>query len=322
MKKTIVIFEHNAGGRLCNQLWNFISIYAYCLEKGYKCRNYSFFEEKKHNFHECSLANYYDFFNISSLNILIKLLLFFHLLKNKFFRKLRLYAKYVKLIKIFYPKQIIYSGNLKPFYLLPSKNQDKKQLQQLKMIERSKYKKIYLNGWLFRNPIGIKKFRTDIKEYFKPKNNIIKTVNNFISPLRNQFKHIVGVHIRQTDYKTYEKGRYLIQQEEVKEILEDYLKFFNKENNEVLFIICSDGPINELIFAGLNIKSGLGKMMEDLFTLSSTDIIIGSNSTYGAFAAYYGNIPIAVFKKPTIDWIKINIKDGYNYNNDCTLTHQ
>ena len=41
--KKIVILKHG-GGELANQLWNYVSIYAYSLECGAKITNASFFE--------------------------------------------------------------------------------------------------------------------------------------------------------------------------------------------------------------------------------------------------------------------------------------
>src|SRR3989344_8035634 len=49
--KEIIILRHN-GGQLGNQLLLYTSVYAYCIEKGYKCLNYSFFEYNQYfNFH-------------------------------------------------------------------------------------------------------------------------------------------------------------------------------------------------------------------------------------------------------------------------------
>ena len=43
MTKKVIILQHN-GGRLANQLWPFVSIYAYCLENNFELDNYCFFE--------------------------------------------------------------------------------------------------------------------------------------------------------------------------------------------------------------------------------------------------------------------------------------
>ena len=70
----------------------------------------------------------------------------------------------------------------------------------------------------------------------------------------------------------------------------------------LLFIICSDGPIDEAVFHDLPYVKGLGTEIEDLFTLAATDVIIGAHSTYGTLAAYFGNIPFYTFSREHMNW--------------------
>ena len=91
-----------------------------------------------------------------------------------------------------------------------------------------------------------------------------------------------------------------------------YLKFSNKQN--VNFMICSDEKIAETHFEGLNYTICNGNLVEDLFTLASCDAIIGSNSTFGAWASYYGNIPLIVFERDQIDWEYYKNKDMNKFN--------
>jgi len=307
--RKIIILDHNKGGRLANQLWSFISVYAYCLEKKYECQNYSFFK-------------YAEYFNIPISNFFVRIIFFNNLIFPKKLGILNtIYQKYITYIKKHHADLIV-SDKRDPyvFYLPPSRTQDSDYAKKIDFIERSKNKKIYLDGWLFRNPIGIEKYRKEITDYFKPRKKILKKIDSFISPLRKKYDIIIGVHIRQGDYTTYKDGELYFSPQEVRLILNDYIKYINNKN--VLFLICSDEKIDENIFKGLNFVFGLGEAIEDLYSLSKTDLIIGSNSTYGAFAAYYGNIPIIVFERPRIEWAKINLDKKFNYYNDCTTVHQ
>jgi len=54
--------------------------------------------------------------------------------------------------------------------------------------------------------------------------------------------------------------------------------------------------------------------------LAATDIIIGSDSTFGAFASYYGNLPFIVFEKK-IDWNYYKDKKYFFENKKCTTVH-
>src|SRR3989344_3566625 len=271
-RKRIVILDHNRG-RLANQLWNFMGIYAYCLEKGHALENHSFFD-------------YAGFFNIPSpRNLFVRFFFFSALAKKKWYRRWRPYDRYVAFMEKIFLKRVIFDDTANPFYLPPSQNHNQ------------------------------------IKEYFQPKELIIAKINSFLSPLRKRFKHIVGVHIRQTDYQKFAGGQYFFTQEEVRNMLDGYLRFSQRNTFDVVFIICSDGVVEQSAFDGLNIALPAGNMVEDLFTLARTDVIIGSNSTYGAFASYYGNIPFVVFERGNIEWEYYRDKKGYFENKKNALVH-
>ena len=274
------------------------------MEKGYRCQNFSFFEEKKHKGEKIfnSFSDYGNYFNIPLNNIFIKILIFFHLKNNKLIRKIRPYHRFVKIIKIFYQKQIIYSGD-SPFYLPPSKNINKTQAEKIRKLEINKYKKIYFSGWLFRNPNGISKYHKEIIEYFKPKKEIQKKITALIAQLKSQYKFIIGVHIRQGDFKKeYRNGELYFNEQEVAVFLKKFLENSMKTADETCFIICSDENVNLDFFNDLNIIKNNGNAVEDLFLLAATNLIIGSDSTYGEFASYYGNIPLITFQGPEINW--------------------
>jgi hypothetical protein len=320
MKKNIIILKSYPGARLANQLWNFISIYAYCLEKGYSCRNFCFFEEKKHKDKNNLIThdNYYDYFNIP-LSIPVKLFLAVHLILAKICKKIRLYDRLVYFIEKTRREKILYSGEQDTFYLPPSANSSQSQFKQLAEVEP--HSKIYLSGWLFRNPDGLMKYRQQIIAYFQPRKEIQKKINSFTAELKSKYKWLVGVHIRQGDYKgKFYGGKLYFNEKEVSALLKEYLKNFQKDENQTCFIICSDEAVDLNYFTGLNVIKSDFNAAEDLFLLAAADIIIGSNSTFGAFASYYGNLPFIVFEK-NINWGYYQDKKYYFENKKCTTAH-
>lgn len=312
-KKNIIILDHK-GGRLCNQLWNYISVYAYCLEKNYQCHNYSFYK-------------YDGDFDIKDKGLLYKIFLLLNTVtyilgKNRFVHKL--YREYVNRMETKYGDEIVDSGfdaeKEGVFYLPPTKTDTKAGVAKIEAILNEK-NKTYLEGWLFRNPVGIEKYRKEIREYFMPKKHITEVSEKFIESLRVKYKYVVGVHIRQGDYKKeYRNGELYYSEYQVNKFLRKYLTHFNKSVNETCFLVCSDGPVNLAQFADLQVMMGPGDVIEDLHALSLTDTIIGSDSTFGAFASYYGNIPFIVFEK-NIDWDYYEAKNKYFENPKCTTVH-
>ncbi len=232
----------------------------------------------------------------------------------------RIYKKYVSYILNKYQSKIINSGKSLTergiFYLPPSINNNKNDQKLIKKIQE-KNEKLYFRGWLFRNPAGIQKYRTEIIKYFEPKYCIRKKVIDFIDKLKKKYQYLVGVHIRQGDYKNGNFRKYYFSPRQAYEILIDFKEKSGIKN--ICFVICSDEKVDLTIFKNINIIAGPGDFIKDLFILASTNFIIGSNSTFGSFASYYGNIPIVIFKRGNINWNYYFNKKGYFENKECTM---
>lgn len=276
MNKRIILI--NNSGRLANQLWSAASVYAFCLESKLDYSNYPFFRYNSYFEHKIGALE----------KILSRLPLKIALVTLKI---------YSKILTIICKKKIVFDLE-REFFLQPTHNNDSLQLEQLLKIKR-KDKVVYFSGWLFRNPDGISKYYREIKRYFKPIDEIYTKVKKYIEEQRRGIDILVGVHIRQGDYKHWQGGKFYYRNEEVRDILRD---FSDKTDKRVKFIICSDGEVDTQLFSDLDIGMGLGTEIEDLYTLAKTDLIIGSNSTYGSWAAFYGNIPLIKFSRKKINW--------------------
>jgi SAM-dependent methyltransferase len=318
-KKSVIILDHSGGilmeRRLANQLWMIAAVYAYCLDKGYKFKNYSFY-------------NYYKFFRLPVGNFLVKLL-FFNLYcaiqlitPNKLHRSLSYYHR--RLFRLFVDRKESKSNNIliapdsdlpEKHYLPPSNTRDK----IITNFDNNNNKNLYLDGWMFRNPEGLKKYRKEIIEFLKAKNEIQQEIDNFITPVRKKYKKIIGIHYRQGDYKRWQNGKYYLKEAEINNNIQKFIKKFDIETNNTCFVVCSDNSVKLDSFSGLNIiKSKFTEDVYDLFLLSSTDKILGSNSTFGAFASYYGNIPMIVMQKGEVDWKYYKDKNNYFEDKYCT----
>ena len=308
MKKIIIL--QTSGNELANQLWNYASIYAYTLKRGYKLENPSFFE-------------YGNYFLMPAPNPLFKAAFFSPFTnytgrKSAFRRKIwrKLYFWYARTVLWFFGEHSIAykDADNKPYYLPPTKESS----GRLSELEKEK-KDIYFDSWLFRNPVGLEKYHKEIRRYFQPRNNISSFVASQIKNLRTRYQTIVGIHIRQGDYEVWRGGAYFITQQRVREIIDEYLSTSGKQREKTCFVITSDGPVDEKYFSSLNTVISKGDAVTDLFLLASTDIIIGSNSTFSAFASYYGNIPFIVMQKEQMDWIYYSDKKSYFENKYSTF---
>lgn len=305
--KKITIFKYG-DGELANQLWNYISVYAYGLEKDISVSNPSFYE-------------YHSSFNlVKNENILVKIIaiLFENYTKRKqsLWKKItrKIYRIYPFIIEKLYKNQIISSENQSntAVYLPPTKENS---------YLKPNNNELYFTGWLFRNPVGIEKFRQQIVRDFCPKESISKKIDSVISSLYSKYEKIIGVHIRQGDYATFKGGRYLVPQKRVREIIDEYSTKNIINLEKTCFLITSDGPIDATIFRNINLYISKENAVTDLFLLSATDAIIGSDSSFGDFAGWYGNKMHIVTSNDPIDWDYYVARKGYFENKYCTMVH-
>lgn len=316
-KKKVIVLDHG-GGRLANQLWTDAAIYAYAAEKGYEFESWASFE-------------YHKYFTIPPIKNWFVRTAFFNPLvagiKNPFWRKwiVRkiikkiLYRFFSEIIRIFNKGCVIYPG-AENFFFPPSQFSNQENLAVLNSVERLKSKNIYFYGYGFRNPEGLQKYRQQVLSRFSPREGLQKMPTETIQNLRAKFKHVIGVHFRQGDYRTvpsHSIWRYT--EEEIRKFLDSYFSWSKNLPEETVFAMSSDEAVNLEKFTGLNVVPLNGNEMEDLISLSLTDLIIGSKSTYGDFAAYYGDIPFVVFERNGIEWDYYNNRKNYFENKKSHL---
>lgn len=272
--KKVVILKTNQG-RLANQLWNYASIFAYAAERKVTCDNPAFFRYA------------YLFESVSSAWWSFSM-------KNTFISNIArvVYELYARIVCALHKEKVLTASE--DFELPPTTNTNVKQMERLAEVEMQDT--IYMNGWLFRNTEGLKKFHKEITTLLTPKQIYRVYGDELMAKLRTNAMHIIGVHIRQGDYRVWEGGVHYVSPEHAKEKMLAYIQtheHLTKENT--CFVVCSDENISSDIFSGINVVIASKTPVEDLCTLSKTDAIIGSHSTFGPWAAYYGDISFTEF---------------------------
>ena len=303
MKK--IVIQKSGGGELANQLWNYASIYAYGLETGAVVCNPAFFE-------------YHSFFNFLPKESLPTRFV------ARFFRTARRRAH---VINRFWRFCVAISNNLilslHVSCTLSSQNASNTPvyLPPTGPLQKSSCETLYFSGWLFRNPEGLKKYRSELVRVFAPRKEIGTKVDDIVSPLRKNTSTLLGLHIRQGDYKVFKGGRYLISAQRMRELVEEYGAQHQLIPDNMQLLITSDGPVDMGAFAGFKVYRSQEDAVTDLFLLSRCDAVIGSDSSFGNFAAWYGDTPHIVATKEPIDWEYYRGKQDYFENKYCTLVH-
>ena len=149
-------------------------------------------------------------------------------------------------------------------------------------------------GWKFSDYAGIRKHREEIARYFTPVAPVRKPVKALIARARAMGDLLVGVHIRQEDYRSwkngihfYETGRYAQWMSEIVD---------TNPGKRVVFLVCASDALEEVLFRGIPYLKGPGFPAGDLHALSLCDKIIGPPSTFSAWASYHGGVPLCVLR--------------------------
>jgi len=96
----------------------------------------------------------------------------------------------------------------------------------------------------------------------------------------------------------WEKGIYYYDDGVYYEKMVQLKGHFRESGKRVSFLLCSNEEINKNNFEGLDITLGLNHPVEDLYSLSRCDYIIGPPSTYSMWASFYGKVPALAIMSP------------------------
>lgn len=168
---------------------------------------------------------------------------------------------------------------------------------------------IIKDAWLFRDFINLKKHADHVRTFFTPIERHSSAVSELISRARDGCELLVGIHIRQGDYKRWQGGKYHFITSEYAAIMRRFASTMPEKR--IRFLICSNEKQDEIIFQGLNYVLGNNNQLEDMYAFAQCDLLIGPPSTYTAWASFYGSVPLFTLRNAT-DQIHI---DGFHISN-------
>ena len=130
-----------------------------------------------------------------------------------------------------------------------------------------------------------------IRNYLQPIEVHQANINILVNELRATEPLLIGVHIRQGDFRDFSGGTFLRSPQDFANVMEDVIALFTQHH--VRFLICSDESIDHELFKQFDYRTGTGHLVEDLYALAATDYLIGSpGSTFSKWASFYGETPL------------------------------
>lgn len=146
------------------------------------------------------------------------------------------------------------------------------------------------SDWNYRDYESLSRCEDKVRDFFTPVN--VEQPKKMIGELRRADRHLIGVHIRRKDYKTFVGGRYYfddsIYRREMKRVMD-----FWKDCGNKMFLVFSDENVDETSFAGLPCRFMHGTAVEDQWMMSQCDYLMGPPSTFSAWASFMGRVPLA-----------------------------
>ncbi len=257
----VVIAAHN-GGQLCNQLWQFAHLAAFCKEQGYELYNPAFFRYAKY------FEHFHDDVRISPTRPFKVYLPHIQEVQRRAHRILTHVLKTRFLENRHTPETVL--------SLTPSTG----------YFPELKAGRHFFFHWQLFDPKGLEQQGDYVREILKPKACYQRKIDLFWQSI-DPSRLIVGVHIRHGDYRVWSQGDYFFTVEKYREHMQKIAHHYAELHP--LFIIYSNEPRSLDEFPGLDIKISHGNLVEDLYSMASCDLIIGvSPSTYSGWAAWYG----------------------------------
>ncbi|MFI5295185.1 MAG: hypothetical protein ACHQ0Y_09205 [Thermodesulfovibrionales bacterium] len=165
----------------------------------------------------------------------------------------------------------------------------------------------FLDGFYFLDHKNFIKHSEIIRDYFRPVVAVERRVADYIADVRKDGDILIGVHMRQGDYKIHSNGLMYYTAEEYAAVLRKIIGLFN--GKPVKLIICSNERQSPDYFGEFTFQFGPGNFMEDLYTLASCDYIVGAPSTFTQWASFYGRVPKYMINYKNEQYYGVESKD-------------
>jgi len=148
----------------------------------------------------------------------------------------------------------------------------------------------FVQGWLFRNEECLVKHATAIRQFFTPVEGHRQASASLAEGARSAGNLLIGIHIRQGDYREHRYGKYFFRTEAYARVAGRVAELF--PNERVSFLICSDVPQSRDQFSGLDATIASSGAVEELYALARCDYLIGPPSSFTLWASFYGEVPL------------------------------
>lgn len=153
-----------------------------------------------------------------------------------------------------------------------------------------------LSGWRIASWRLVADQERELREYFRPADDLAGPAHDFLRTLRATNELLIGVLIRQSDYREWDDGRFYFSSDQYAQWLRQVCDLH--AGKRLAFVIASEVAQDEARFTGLPCHfatgnpGGCGHWFENWIELAGCDVIVTPPSTFSATAAFLGGVPL------------------------------
>jgi hypothetical protein len=156
---------------------------------------------------------------------------------------------------------------------------------------------LMVHGWQFRDKPHFSEHSDLLRRIFRPIVIHRQAVEQVLTSNRVGADVLVGIHIRRGDYAGWYGGAYLYDNDTYVQAMRAMQALF-PATTQVRFLLFSNEPIADEVFAEFNTGRSTNHAVEDLYAMAGCDYIIGPLSTYSMWASFYGRVPLCHLHRP------------------------
>ncbi len=186
-----------------------------------------------------------------------------------------------------------------PFVHVQHLDDDERFELDANFAEIARHNIVLIGGYFFRMPGGFPESADTLRAYFQPMPSVQSSVQQVTRSARAGHDILIGVHLRQGDYREYENGRYFYTTSQYIALMSKVVALFAPRR--AAFLVCSNEPQKAGAFAGFPVTFGTGDLAEDLYGLTACDYLIGPPSTFTVWASFYGSVPLCRVFDPSVE---------------------
>jgi hypothetical protein len=143
----------------------------------------------------------------------------------------------------------------------------------------------------------VKEHEEVVRRTLRIRDDIGSKAKRYVDQLRARYDFLIGVLVRQTDYREYANGRFFFPSEQYAAWMREAQALY-ADRGPVGFLVASDEAQRPEVFAGLPVHFatgfavGPGHYLENLAELGGCDVVMTTASSFGCWGAFIGGAPV------------------------------